>query len=148
MKKLFTIILMLALCMLVLTACGETNTDTTNDVVETVISNVTTYGGEAQVFANVKKIIASILDYNNIVENTDDRIEISYKDESYLKVEDLTYLMTILDETKNYTISSDAKDTKSLPKKVVITEESSNTDLIDQNSVSDTISYEENEVNS
>ncbi len=142
MKKILVIIAIIMVA-LILVSCGEKEPSETQEIIDNTKSAVSATEGNGKTYSDVKKLIASVLDYNNIVDDSQKRIVISYKDDDYSKIEDLTYLMSYLEENKLYEVLTTRADSSSLPTEIEILDDVSDSDLIDENSISDDINYEE-----
>ncbi len=139
MKKILAIIAVIAVA-LILVSCGEKEPTETEKIIDNVKTSISELKDKDSTYADVKRLIASILDYNNVVDS-DKRIVVVYKDDEYSIVEDLTFLMTYLVEGNSYNISY--KDKSGVPDKIEILDVVYDNDLINENSVDDEISYEE-----
>ena len=139
MKKILAIIAVIAMA-LILVSCGEKEPTETEKIIDNVKTSISTLKDKDSTYADVKRLIASILDYNNVVDS-DKRIVVVYKDDEYSIVEDLTFLMTYLVEGNSYNISYN--DKSEVPDRIEILDVVYDNDLINENSVDDEISYEE-----
>ena len=144
MKKIIVGIIIILAIFVAFAACENKIPEETQEIIENSKTAAKEITGGGKTFADVKKLIASILDYNNIVDSSDSRVQVKFKDEIYSKVEDLTYLLTFLDETKVYKIQTAFDKTTEIPSEILIEEDETAIDLIEGNSVNDEIRYEEN----
>ena len=140
--------------LIILSACGEkASTELSpRDEIEGVLYNES---GANKSIANVKDVIAEILDFNN---REYEKVIIKYNGEEYKAVEDITYLQEILDNEAQYKISYEKGQNKE--DIFVVTLESENSassestdnqnsidsiqeNLINKNDIQDNIDYEE-----
>ncbi len=152
-KKIFLLIAVVSLLML-FTACTESPKEelSPSDKIEGVLYNES---GSNKSIADVKDVIANILDFNN---REYEKIAIKYDGEEYKEVEDITYLQDILDKEAQYKISYEkGPDNETIfvvtiIGDAIVSSENTNVEsgidklqenLINKNDIQDDISYDE-----
>ena len=142
-KTIATLILLILISTMLI-ACGEEQTEISkSEVIDSISSVATEVEGKGRDYTSVKKLVATIIDYNNKQDNI---IQVKYKGDSYSKTEEITGLIALLDETKNYNVQIEYDE--KIPTNITIEDEDVVGDdmvdnLIEQNSIDDSIIYED-----
>ena len=142
MRNCLKVLSLLIISVFLLTACGDSDITevSKSEILDTVQTVIKETEGSGKTFNEVKKLIATVIDYNN---SQDKKVEVEYKSEAYTTTEQLTDVTNLLYDGSTYSIIV-YKDTNSdLPTKIIINDEEFNDDLIQQNSVSDDLTYSE-----
>ena len=86
-KTIATLILLILISTMLI-ACGEEQTEISqSEVIDSISTVATEVEGKGRDYTSVKKLVATIIDYNN---KQDNKIQVKYKGDSYSKTEEIT----------------------------------------------------------
>ena len=137
MKNIFYVLITLSLTLL-LVACGESTKIPSAEENE-IVTTIDAKKGSEKSFADVKDLIASILDYNN---KEYENVVVKYKGDDYVSIDDLNLLLTLLKEDSSYSILADSSEDQLITLVVTIIDEENVEDLIEQNDIGDDVIFE------